>query len=269
MRNLFFLLLSATLALPALAQDRVLSNDEWCEDHDWDRNLESYCEVQEYELKSDRNLIRVDGGQNGGITIEGWDRDEILVRAKVSGKARSEERAKELVDAVKILTGRTIEADVPERTSSWGRKSWVAVSFKVYVPHESNLALDTHNGGVTINDVAGDVEFDVLNGGVALSNLAGNVEGSTTNGGVTVKLMGDEWEGEGLDVRTTNGGVTLKIPEDYSAQLETGTVNGRMKFDFPITVKGTLGRKISTKLGDGGKTIRVMTTNGAVSVKRS
>ena len=137
------------------------------------------------------------------------------------------------------------------------------------MPHQSNLSLDTYNGGLSIRDVEGDMSFDVLNGGVSLVHVSGNVEGHTTNGGLSVKLEGDSWKGEGLDVNTTNGGVTLKIPENYSAQLETGTVNGRLNFDFPVTVKGKLDRKISTTLGDGGKTIRVMTTNGAVSVKRS
>ena len=124
-------------------------------------------------------------------------------------------------------------------------------------------------GGVTVRDVAGDVSFQVLNGGVTLANLAGDVEGQTTNGGLTVELTGDSWEGEGLDVKTTNGGVKLYIPDDYSAQLETGTVNGRMNFEFPVTVKGKLDRNISTTLGDGGKTIRVRTTNGGVTVARS
>ncbi len=137
------------------------------------------------------------------------------------------------------------------------------------MPHESNLALETHNGGLSISNVDGDVSFEVLNGGVSLANLAGDVEGHTTNGGVSVHLDGDSWEGEGLNVKTTNGGVSLKIPEGYSAQLETGSVNGRLKFDFPVTVKGRLDRNISTRLGEGGKTIRVVTTNGAVSVGRS
>ncbi len=269
MKKLVAFTLLLFLAFPAGAQDRVISDDDWCDENGWNNNLESYCEVQEFGLDADRDRIRVDGGQNGGIRIKGWDKDEILVRAKVTGYARSESKAKELADGVKVITGRTIEADVPERDRSWGKKAWVSVSFEVYVPHKSNLALDTYNGGLSIKDVEGDMSFDVLNGGVSLVHVAGNVEGHTTNGGLSVKLEGNSWRGEGLDVKTTNGGVTLKIPENYSAQLETGTVNGRLNFDFPVTVKGKLDRKISTTLGDGGKTIRIMTTNGAVSVKRS
>ncbi|MFK7848275.1 MAG: DUF4097 domain-containing protein [Rhodothermales bacterium] len=269
MRKLSSLFLILFLAAPVLAQNKVITDDDWCDDKGWNNDLENYCEVREYELKADRNRISIDGGQNGGITVKGWDRNEILVRAKVSGHARTKVGAKELAEEVEVLTRRTIEADVPNKLSNWGRRAWVSVSFEVFVPHESNLSLDTHNGGVTVKNVAGDVSFEVLNGGVSLYNLAGDVEGHTTNGGLSIILAGDEWEGEGLDVKTTNGGVKLEIPDGYSAQLETGTVNGRLNFDFPVMVKGRLDRQISTKLGDGGKTIRVMTTNGAVKVGRS
>ncbi|MEM8485909.1 MAG: DUF4097 family beta strand repeat-containing protein [Bacteroidota bacterium] len=268
MRKLLAFTLLILLSVPAMAQDRVSQNDDWCDDDNWNNNLEKYCEVREYELKS-RDQVNVDGGQNGGISIIGWDKNEILVRAKVSGRARSERQARELVEEVEVSLRRTIEPDVPQKMSRWGRKASVSVSFEIYVPHETDLSLETHNGGVRVKEINGDVDFDVLNGGVSLSDMAGNVSGHTTNGGVSVRLTGDSWEGEGLDVSTTNGGVTLKIPEDYSAKLVTGTVNGRLKFDFPVTVQGNLDRKITTKLGSGGKTIRVMTTNGGVSVKRS
>lgn len=269
MRKIYLLPLLLLFALPALAQDRVIVDDKSCDDGVWDNNLERYCEVREYNLKADRNRIMVDGGQNGSINIEGWDRDEVLVRARVTGYARTEAQAKELADNVEVLTRKRIEADVPRKTSSWGRRSWVAVSFDVFVPYTSNLALETNNGGVTVRNVNGDVSFHVLNGGVNLANLGGDVEGETTNGGLTVELSGDRWEGDGMDVKTTNGGVKLYVPEAYSAQLETGTVNGRLNFEFPVTVSGNLDRNISTTLGEGGKTIRVRTTNGGVTVVRS
>ncbi|MGH7719113.1 MAG: hypothetical protein ACREON_09755, partial [Gemmatimonadaceae bacterium] len=72
-----------------------------------------------------------------------------------------------------------------------------------------------------------------------------------------------------LDLRTTNGGVDLSIPGNYSATLETGTVNGGMSIDFPITVQGRITRRLTTQLGGGGPTIRAITTNGGVRIRRS
>ncbi len=137
-------------------------------------------------------------------------------------------------------------------------------------PHRvnSNLSLKAHNGGIGVSDVRGQIEFSALNGGVTLRRLAGDVKGHTMNGGLSIDLAGNGWDGEGMDVRTTNGGVTLSIPENYSAHLETGTVNGGLKFDFPITLQGEIKHQLSLDLGGGGKTVRAMTTNGGVSIKR-
>ena len=137
------------------------------------------------------------------------------------------------------------------------------------VPHDTDLDLETHNGGIAISDVRGRIRFDALNGGVHLRGTGGDVEGHTTNGGLNVDLDGDRWNGSGLDVRTTNGGVTIHVPRGYSARLETGTVNGGISLDFPVTVPGRIGRSLDIELGEGGATVRAMTTNGGVRIVRS
>lgn len=73
----------------------------------------------------------------------------------------------------------------------------------------------------------------------------------------------------GLDVETHNGGIQLAVPEHYSAELETGTTHGRVRFDFPLTVQGTTGQHITTTLGGGGAKVRAITTNGGVTIHRS
>jgi hypothetical protein len=60
----------------------------------------------------------------------------------------------------------------------------------------------------------------------------------------------------------------LRVSRGYSAHLETGTVNGGVDIDFPVMVQGKIGRRITTDLGKGGPTIRVITTNGGVDVRR-
>ena len=71
-----------------------------------------------------------------------------------------------------------------------------------------------------------------------------------------------------LDAVTTNGGVSLLVPENYSAHLETGTVNGHINLDFPINLIGQIDRSIAVDLGSGGPLVRAITTNGGVSIHR-
>jgi DUF4097 and DUF4098 domain-containing protein YvlB len=137
------------------------------------------------------------------------------------------------------------------------------------VPRRSDLSLEAHNGGIAIADVNGRIDFTALNGGVVLRRVGGSVHGSTTNGGIVVDLAGDRWDGETLDVRTTNGGIVISVPENYSAHLETGTVNGGLSIDFPVTVQGKISRELAVNLGSGGPTVRAMTTNGGVRIRRT
>ncbi len=241
-----------------------LAGQMTCDD-DWgDGNRERACEIREQTLDAVSRLD-VDAGTNGGISVEGWDRDEIRLVAKVWAQASDLSRAESLMDDVRVdVDGGRIRTDGPDtrRREGWG------VSFELRVPRDTDLSLETLNGGIHIAEVYGETRFRALNGGVHLSRMAGDVEGRTTNGGVHVALQGDRWDGRGLDVTTTNGGIRLSIPEDYSADLETGTVNGGIEVDFPVTVQGRIGRKLNVTLGEGGPPIRVTTTNGGVRISR-
>lgn len=253
-------------AAPSAAQVRwnASADDEACNRQDRGRDYEGYCEVRTATLPAGDRLV-VDGGTNGGIEVTAWDRSEIGVRARVSAHARGAERARELASQVRLLAddGR-LGSDGP---GTGRRESW-AVSWEVMVPRSTDLSLETHNGGISVEGVEGAIDFDALNGGVHLVAVAGDVRGRTVNGGLHVELTGSTWAGRGLDVETTNGGVTLEVPEGYSAELETGTVNGGMDIGFPVTVRGRIGRSLTTTLGDGGPRIRATTTNGGVKITR-
>jgi Putative adhesin len=255
----------AAFATAAAAQRVERSTADWladCRDRDWGSG-EHACDVRETTIPA-RGAIRVDGGENGGITVTGWDRNEIKVVARMEAQARDERDAQDLLKRIEIRTSPDVRAEGPQTRS---REGW-SVSFDVYVPRHTNLDLETHNGGVKIADVDAQVRFDAVNGGVKLTGLAGDVRGQTENGGVSVTLDGDRWRGAGLDVRTQNGGVKLDVPTRYNADLETGTVNGHVDLDFPVTVSGRVGRTINTRLGGGGAPIRVRTTNGGVIIRQ-
>ncbi|MBZ5553286.1 MAG: DUF4097 domain-containing protein [Acidobacteriia bacterium] len=249
------------MALGADPQDRSLNcNDQWK-----NGRLATFCEMREQTIPAARGTLSVDGRMNGGIGIKGWDRNEILVRAQVQASASTDTAARDLAKQVRIETGGgQIRAEGPSQDHD---RNW-SVSYEIFVPRQSDLSLKTHNGGIGIAEVSGHIDFSALNGGVSLKRLGGTVKGSTTNGGLSIDLAGSRWEGEGLDVRTTNGGVSMSVPENYSAQLETGTVNGGLDIGFPVTVQGKLNKELSVTLGSGGPLIRAMTTNGGVRVHR-
>lgn len=262
---LVILCLAATV--PGAAQRRY-SADRWSRDcnNDYDRDYARFCLVSESTMDATDGVLSIDGRMNGGITVYGSNRRDILIRSKIQANARSEARAEEIVREVRIRTERgRIYAEGPE---SRNREGW-SVSFEVEVPSRTDLDLRANNGGIAVEAVNGVLRLQTQNGGVHLQSVAGDVSAETMNGGVDVRLDGDRWQGRGLDATTMNGGVRVLIPDNYNARLETGTVNGGIDIDFPVTVQGRIGRRITTDLGRGGPTIRVTTTNGGVVIRRS
>jgi len=247
------------LAAAAFAQAQSMSCD--------DRNNDDrrFCEIRETTVAPSGRLD-IDGGVNGGISVRGSDRADVLIRAKVEVYRNDSADPRRIASEIHIETaGGRIRAVGPDPN---GRNGW-GVSFEILAPRQTDLVLRTHNGGIAISDVRGHLQFDAVNGGLSLKHLAGSVEGRTTNGGVHLELAQDHWDGDKCDVSTTNGGVTIRVPPQYSAHLETGTVNGGMRVDFPVTVEGEIEHHLAVDLGAGGRLVRATTTNGGVSIERS
>jgi len=237
-------------------------------DRGGDRNRAHFCEMREQTVSSS-GMISVDASQNGGISIKGWDRNDVMVRAQVRTNAPTDDQAKDLARQINVQSaGPQVRAYGPPHDNE---RSW-SVSYEVFVPSRYSVNLETVNGGVSISDVTGNLEFKTVNGGLSLHHIGGYAHGHTTNGGVSIVLAGDRWDGQGLDVATTNGGVSVKMPRNYSAQLEAQTSNGGINapdlVQTPSNQPGRPSNRISTGLGMGGPTLKVTTTNGGVSFAR-
>src|SRR5712692_1224016 len=184
--RLRFLALATVMAASLPAQGGRRDGDDHplnCNDSHSDRP--GACEVK--ELRVPAGPIAVDGRSNGGITVKGTSQGDILVRARIQANADSEAEARQLLGQIRIETKGEIHAEGP--TSDEG-KQW-SVSYEVLTPHKTDLTLRTHNGGIRVADVRGNIEFQAKNGGVSLSRVGGKVHGQTVNGGLQLELAGD------------------------------------------------------------------------------
>ena len=267
-------LLVVALALSAapLSAQRSTDTDDsrWLSDcrGGWSGDTERgrACEVRNVPVKLSGHALDIDGRENGGIHVVGWDGDSVRVIARIQASARDDAAARDLITDVKIVVdGKRISADGPR---SRGRNENVSVTYMVFVPRRFDLQLEAHNGGLGVTGVAGKMDLQTTNGSVSLTDVGGDVHARTQNGSLNLQLAGARWDGAGLDAETQNGSVRMGIPSAYAAQIETGTVNGRMTTDFPITVQGRIGRRLSLPLNGGGTPIRAMTTNGSVTLSR-
>lgn len=247
---------------------KLKEHKEFCSNNNWNNGDKvSISELRELSLPAS-GKIDVDGARNGGISVKGENRSDVLVRACVQAWGSTDEAARSLASSIRINTSGVIKADGAEENFS--------VSYDIRVPRNTNLNLKAHNGGLSIKSIDGSMDLSTSNGGISVYDAAGDVRGRTTNGGVNVALVGNGWKGSGLDLQTTNGGIQLAIPSGFAANVEAGTVNGGFSSDIPelnVTTddqKGGYGhsraKKINTTLNGGGANIRLVTTNGGVRI---
>ncbi len=205
-----------------------------------------FCEVREERYESSSHFT-VEGVHNGTLAVHGWDRDEVLVRARVETDAGTDAESVRLAEEVEtIMDPARLRVRGPD--SSWSfwpfgdDRRWM-VSVELYVPHKYDVDVSTHNGALTITDLEGDLRFGTHNGRVELDRVAGRLHGATHNGSLEVEGI----KGAGrtdldvsthngrievrgiqgrLEVATHNGGVELK---DVAGDIEGSTHNGRIK----------------------------------------
>jgi hypothetical protein len=119
---------AAALVLSAAAivnaQSRVRDTEFGRSEADWCRDAgdSDFCEVREETLPN-INAIDVDARGNGGVSIRGWDRNDVHVRMRVTARARTRADAEALVKQTRLVTADGhIRTDGPRSDRDGGRR---------------------------------------------------------------------------------------------------------------------------------------------------
>lgn len=235
-----------------------------CSEHSWNHHrLATHCEIKEQTMPASGGAIDIAPGENGGISVQGWDRADVLVRARIRTAAPTDAEARALTPQIRFASGSaSLHAQGPVTDSD---HEW-SLDYEIFAPHNSDLTMTAENGGIHVANVRGKVQFHTVNGGVHLDQVNGDVKGETTNGGIHIAMAGARWEGRGMDIKTTNGGITLVASPQFSAHVEVSTENGGISRDGASLVHANSGRSMAFDMGAGGPTIHLETTNGGVKI---
>jgi hypothetical protein len=199
---------------------------------------------------------------NGSVQVEGWDREEVEVRAVKT----SNNDARDL-DRVQIeVESHPDEVDVHTRYPD-GEGVEVAVEYHIHVPNRVLLgSIQTVNGSLFVRGVDGGGELKSVNGNVEVVESSGRFNAKTTNGNLRLEFS-HLIDGAPMKLETVNGSVVLGLPSNASADLNVHNMNGDLYSDFPVTSTSDLpgARAFRGKLGHGGGgPISVRTVNGGI-----
>ncbi len=207
--------------------------------------------------------------QTGQIDIApSADGTTVEVVAERRARAASEQAAKDELKRIQIneqATPKAIRIEVP-RTSGgvqFGRAAR-EVSFRLKVPKDASVKVNTRNGAVRVAGLAGHVKADSSNGDVTGEALGGPVQIGTTNGNINVQVT--SLQGDGIRLDTTNGNIDLHVPPDSKADISARWINGGFDASGLKPVGEAERRRYEGKLNGGGPRIEMNTTNGHIRI---
>lgn len=242
---------------------------------------------------------------DGSIEIRSWDRPEVSIEIEKRG---TDKRAVDDIKVTATQSENRINLDVQLPTTErrhFGFMRSRTAHLVVSVPHETNIKARSGDGTVTIERVSGKLQLDTGDGNIRVFEVAGELRAHTGDGSVrldrvdgridvetgdgtievdgkleSVRLhtgdgsvtlraatgsrMSDNW-----DIHTGDGSVGVELPEPFNADLDVHTNDGRISVDT-LQVKGEVGKRtVRGQLGEGGRTLRVTSGDGTITLSRS
>jgi DUF4097 and DUF4098 domain-containing protein YvlB len=197
---------------------------------------------------------------SGTITVESWNRDEIKLTAVLdSPKANLSPRQTSealIVDVMADNRGR----DVGD------------VNFKLQVPVDSSVDLETMRGQITVSNIRGGLVSAHVSseGDIELIGIGAKTVSAQNNIG-DIFYDGEICRGGTYRFQSSKGEITINIPADAAFNLEAAASNKKIAlgqfWNDGIKSFGE-GRKVVGDVGDGRARMFVMNFQGSITFRR-
>lgn len=244
--------------------------------------------------------------QNGRVVVQSWDRDQVRIRSADTPRNRIEIDHDD--DDVHVETswrgGRQnfeLEITVPLRFEVAVEGINVAIDIRGV---EGDVDAETVMGAVTIRNVTGDIRAETVHGVLTVADTRGDLEASNANGNIDIRNHDGELNVEGINgsitlngirsgdveaetvngaieyngelrdngryrLSTHSGNLTLVVPTGANASFAVDTFMGEIQSDFPIQIRGSARREVTTfTIGNGGARIELESFGGQIRLRR-
>jgi hypothetical protein len=228
-------------------------------------------------------VLRIEEKANGGVQLQGWDKDVYSVTV-CKAVAASGGEAQVLLSQIHFsIQNGEVSVSGPSNHEDW------TVFLLIRTPRAATVELNAHNGPmsfysvdgkitaratngpITTKDCSGLADISAQNGPISFSGTGGKLHLHTENGPITVSLGAGNWEGSELIADAVNGPVTLRVPSGFQASFIVESDG-----NAPVSCQASIcsdARKTwddehkRIEYGSGPATIHISTVNGPVSVR--
>jgi DUF4097 and DUF4098 domain-containing protein YvlB len=239
---------------------------------------------------------------DGSVRVSTGDVQQVEIRVVYTGYKLDKDLRVETSQS-----GNTVE--VQAKTGSGGWFSFgvrhTSLRVEVHMPKDSDLTVNTGDGSVEADSIAGNLDLQTGDGHIAVQGAKGNIrlksgdghiegrdldgradittgDGSvniqgrfdalnikTGDGSVTARAERGSTVSSPWNIRTGDGSVDLDLPGELQANLDASTHDGRISLGIPVMVEGTFSTtKIFGKMNGGGQAIVVRTGDGSIRLNK-
>jgi hypothetical protein len=200
------------------------------------------------------------GDYEGGINahIVAWNHPQVAVTRLLSNLKQSDvvTDVRRQGNVLQITTAFHGERPRAGGFFGWfGGVDWQhhSVTYDIFVPSKTRIALEIANGNATIEGVAGPIEASAENGNLSAHGTGGAVHLDTNNGDVEATLRATT-AAPSVELDTNNGNIALRVPAGFNTKVVASVSNGDVKNPF------------ASATGPG--TVSLSTNNGDITVSR-
>jgi hypothetical protein len=189
----------------------------------------------------------------GSIEVMPGEADKVTVEVDVSGR----DADMLLVDFDQTPEGVRVKARLKDRGHKY-KGYTVDARFRVKVPKEYNVVLDTSGGSIDVGDLDGEVRADTAGGSIVVGRVTGPVKADTAGGGIEIEASREE-----VNADTAGGSIRLG---EMGSRVRADTAGGSIRVDSsagPVRAS-TAGGGISIRAAS--EAVDADTSGGSVDV---
>ncbi len=205
----------------------------------------------------------------GKIQLETTAVAEVRIAAQIKVKARTEEKAQELAEQVRIVAEPwsrtlTIKAVKPK---DLGRNE-LSVDFTIKAPAALALSCTTNVGDISIADFTKRVQASADVGTITCTGLRDQIDLHANVGDLRATYAPDAPAALTATMATDVGSIEFTGPQEISADLTATVSVGDINTNRPLTVKGSLAKhSVRASLGQGGGRVNLKADVGSIRIR--
>ncbi len=212
----------------------------------------------------------------GSIDIDSHDKNTVLIEVNINGKDedKMDISFKNKGDDVTII-------GEFERNgfSFFNDHNRLKVKYTITVPQDYNIDLNTSGGGISIEDLNGDINAHTSGGSISLTHVNGEIDINTSGGSINADdvkgIISAHTSGGSINAKlyktptadskfsTSGGSINAYLAKNIAVDIYAKTSGGRVRSEF--NVNGTVKKNsVVGEINGGGPELSFTTGGGSV-----